>query len=247
MKEGGFVQITRQPRIPEGEFYPMINSMFEEVWQKLMPPQLTMQGLSSTRAKNVATPPDQPVPDCLTCGACCTAFLCVGVRRSDGIDPEDYWDITSDGPSGEIVIDRFLRRDPETKNCVALEGTPGEKVGCRIYEQRPLTCRQFEAGSDRCHALRRAFLFEPFLTLQEMSEAQAAVDGEASAVPDSTVIGSVRFVPEEDGRIAVRAVMMDRSERIIHSFDAAEESLFQFEFDGLPLSRAEDLIAGRNS
>src|SRR5512140_914907 len=108
----------------------MVNGMYEQMWGNLLPPQIVTDGLSNTVRNNVVTPPDAPIPDCLTCGACCRSHLCVGVRPSDYVDPDLCWDITTEGEAGELVVDRYLRRDGETLSCVALGGTIGEQVAC---------------------------------------------------------------------------------------------------------------------
>jgi Fe-S-cluster containining protein len=80
------------------------------------------------------------------------------------------------GDGDEIVVDRYMRRDGETLACVALGGSVGEKVECTIYETRPAMCHHFDAGSDRCHAIRRAFFLESFLSIEEMTEAVEKLD-----------------------------------------------------------------------
>src|SRR5438067_10726027 len=104
MGTSNFVQITRRDKFSEEEFYPMVHRMYEQVWGNLLPPQLVTDGLSNTVGNNVVTRPDVPIPDCLTCGACCQSLLCVGVRPSDKVDPELYWDITSNTKDKEIVV-----------------------------------------------------------------------------------------------------------------------------------------------
>ena len=56
-----FVQITRQNKIAEAEFYPMINAIYEQVWQNLLPPQILTDGLATRRANNIITQPDAPI------------------------------------------------------------------------------------------------------------------------------------------------------------------------------------------
>src|SRR5215213_180414 len=102
MEKSEFVQITRQNKIAEDEFYPMINVLYEQIWQKLLPPQILTDGLTTRVANNVITPTDAPIPDCVTCGACCMALPCVGVRPPEKVSAEDFWDITTDGNAGEI-------------------------------------------------------------------------------------------------------------------------------------------------
>ncbi|WP_035691676.1 YkgJ family cysteine cluster protein [Azospirillum halopraeferens] len=92
---------------------------------------------------------DDSSPDCEACGACCTyswewpAFIGPG----DG-----------DGIPSYLVEDGRMRCDGD--RCAALVGTPGSSVFCRVYEDRPLVCREFTAGSDACRAVRRHFGFE---------------------------------------------------------------------------------------
>ncbi len=242
-----FVQITRQRSVPETDFYPVIHRMYETIWQQLMPQQIPTDHLSSKLSKRVVTPPDTPVPDCLTCGACCQSLLCVGVRPSDTVDSELYWDITVEGEDGEIIVDRYLRRNGETLACAALSGRIGERVGCTIYETRPAMCHHFDAGSDRCHAIRRAFGIEPFLSLDEMSEAMARLDSQKSTDDVSQVIRNAQIRDNTDtGLRMISALMKDGTLISIHNYDPAEETWLQFEFDGLRLSEAESLIRSRS-
>ncbi len=245
MKENRFVQITRQKKIAENEFYPMIGAMYEQIWQQLLPPQILTEGLTTRRANNVITPPDAPVPDCLTCGACCVAMPCVGVRPSEEISAKDYWDITVEGENGEITVDRFLRRDAETLACASLEIQNGTKAVCKIYEQRPQICRDFEAGSDKCHALRRAFGFEPFLSLEGMSEALQKLEDKPAKSEPSETIREAKFVETETADLQISAFLNDGSLQTIHTFNPKNETWRQFEFDGLTLKQAADLIASR--
>lgn len=245
MEKTGFVQITRQKKIAEKEFYPVINAMYEQIWQNLLPPQILTDGLTTRVANNVITPPDALIPDCLTCGACCMALPCVGVRPSEEISAEDYWDITIKGEKGEITVDRYLRRDAETLACTALEIIGGTRAICRIYEQRPRICHDFEAGSDKCHALRRAFGYEPFLSLEGMSESLRKIDKKPVNSVYSEAIQGVKFIEIKPGELQISASMKDGSVRKIHTFNPKNETWRQFEFDGLVLSEAKDLIASR--
>ncbi len=245
MEKNRFVQITRKNKIAEEEFYPMISDMYEQIWQNLLPAQILTDGLTTRAANNVITPVDAPIPDCMTCGACCAAMLCVGVRPDEKISAEDFWDITAEGAGGEILVDRYLRRNAETLACAALDGTIGERVSCRIYEQRPRICHLFEAGSDKCHALRRAFGLEPFLTLSEMSEAVRKLKMQPEKSASGDTIRNVQFVEQEDN-LRISALMKDGSLKTIYTFDPKRETWRQFEFDGLTLSQAEDLIKSRS-
>jgi uncharacterized protein len=241
-----FVQITRQSKIAEEEFYPVMNAMYEQIWQNLWPPQIPTDYLSGAVAKSIITPADAPIPDCMTCGACCASMLCVGVRPGEQISDEDYWDITVEVENGEILVDRYLRRNGETLACAALDGTVGEQVSCRIYEQRPRICHHFEAGSDRCHAVRRAFGFEPFLTLGEMSEALEKLESLPAKSNSSETIRNVKIARQSGtDNLQIMALLKDGSLQTIHTFDPDGETWRQFEFDGLTLSQAKDLIISR--
>jgi Fe-S-cluster containining protein len=170
----------------------------------------------------------------------------VGVRPSDNVDQELYWDVTTETDDGEIVVDRYLRRNGETLACSALAGTIGEKVGCTIYETRPVMCHHFDAGSDRCHAIRRAFGIEPFLSLNEMSEAMEKLDARPPKNDPSNVIRNAEIkLNPETGRYFVTALLRDGSLRQIHEYDPSAETYFQFEFDGLSLEAAGRLIESR--
>lgn len=239
-----FVQITRQKNIAEDEFYPMVSAMYEQIWQNLLPPQILTNGLSVKRANNVITPSDAPIPDCLTCGVCCGAMLCVGVRPSEDerLSDEEYWDITIEGKNGEIVVDRYLRRDAETLACAFLQIEADKPRACQIYERRPQMCHDFDAGSDKCHALRRAYGIEPFLSLDEMSEALRKLDEQPLKSPTSERIREVKFVETETGELEIVAYLQDDSTKIIHRFQPKNEVWRQFEFDGLTLSQAANLI-----
>lgn len=92
---------------------------------------------------------DDTVPDCETCGACC-AFswewpTFIGER--DGEDVPEY--LTENGR---------MRCDGD--RCAALMGAIGVETHCRVYDVRPLVCREFTAGSQACHMVRAHFGLE---------------------------------------------------------------------------------------
>ena len=100
---------------------------------------------------------------CQTCGACCISF-----RVSF------YWGEADDAPGGIVpaqlteAVSPFLRCMKGTASkpvrCAALEGEAGKQVACRIYPQRPSTCREFDvleadgAPNPRCAKLRKQLL-----------------------------------------------------------------------------------------
>ncbi len=103
---------------------------------------------------------DRQRPDCRGCGACCAYFHQVPVLMVDATPRALTWAVWDEADrEGEKL--RWLRREPAEGRCVALDGPVGGRVSCSIYELRPQACREFEAGSDRCHALRRMYGLEP--------------------------------------------------------------------------------------
>lgn len=86
--------------------------------------------------------------DCLACGACCAyseswpAFI--GDGDGDGI-PEDLIDFEQ----GRMLC--------HGKRCAALAGEIGSSAQCSVYANRPLVCREFQAGSEDCMMVRRSF------------------------------------------------------------------------------------------
>lgn len=247
MKESKLVQITRQDNIAEDEFGSFVNFMYEQVWGRLFPPQLLTHELSNRVENNVITPKDTPIPDCQTCGGCCASFVCVDVAPDSSVSPEDCWNITREGRNDEYTVDRYIKRKEDDFSCTALEGKIGEQVNCRVYEDRPRMCRQFEAGSDRCHAVRRAYGIEPFLSLMEMFEAKKKLEkasSENSQNPEG--VDRVRIVEDgETEKLQIIVSLKDGSEHLIHTFDRNAEIWFKSEFDSLTLSKAKDLISSR--
>jgi len=91
--------------------------------------------------------------DCQTCGACCrSAYQSVEVARRDRVVRRQ--------PA--LVVDRgtYLELARAGDRCAALAGgeLDGDRVGryhCRIYDDRPRTCRDFTLGGDHCLTARR--------------------------------------------------------------------------------------------
>jgi len=246
MNDAELVQIEKRGKFTESEFWEMFVALDARKWENLLPPQLPIEDLPTRRAKNFVTPPDAPVPDCLTCGACCTFLFAVGVKPTDDAPPETIWNVTDE--SGEIIVDSYLKRDPETLFCAALETTADGKMPCGIYERRPQTCRNFEAGSDKCHALRRIYGFEPFLTLQEMFDARQILKAKESAAISPETIREVKIIKEaETGNCEIVAEMQNGSKKTIHTFDPNRESWRQFQFSGSPLAEAGRLIQSHSA
>jgi Fe-S-cluster containining protein len=239
------VQIFRNSEIEHDQFSAAVDSMFEQVWGNLLPPQILTDELANRVVDNVITAAGDPIPDCLTCGACCASFVCVDVAPDSNVPSGDCWDITRQGQSGRFIVDRFIKRKESDFSCRALDGEIGHQVSCRIYEDRPRMCRQFEAGSDRCHAVRRAYGLEPFLSLDEMQSACQTIADREPTVAGERIAGVHIGETTDAKRLQITAVLKDGSRCVIHTFDPAVETWFESEFEGHNLSKAKELVASR--
>ena len=96
----------------------------------------------------------EPALDCLRCGACCReAFDAVEITRRDpvrGLHPA-----LIEEADGRLRIRRAVGN-----RCAALES---DSFHCRIYEDRPRCCRDFEQGGPNCvFARERVGLTQPW-------------------------------------------------------------------------------------
>ena len=240
MSDTEFVQIERREKYTESEFWEMVVALDARKWTNLLPPQLPIEDLPTKREKNFVTPPDAPVPDCLTCGACCTFLFVIGVKPDDDAPPETIWNITDE--SGKVIVDSYLKRDAETLFCTALSPMPDGTMPCGIYEHRPSACRKFEAGSDKCHALRRIYGYEPFLTLQEMQNALQILKTKESEAVSPETIRDAKIIRTGNGECEIIAETQHGAKRVIHNFDPNRETWRQSQFSGLTSKEARHLI-----
>jgi len=133
---------------------------------------------------------------CLTCGACCAYF-----RVSF------YWSETDAHPDGSVPqhlttpINPYLVAMSGTEvrpaRCVALEGEVGRCVSCSIYARRSSTCREFEAGDERCNQARALHGLLPLG--MEVPGIAAAHQGSLVEVADSQPVVPLptQMVPSE--------------------------------------------------
>lgn len=79
---------------------------------------------------------------CLTCGACCAnfrvSFYWGECQSAGGTVPDE---LTIQVSSHHACM---KGTDKKPVHCVALVGTPGERVSCSIYKNRSSTCREFD-------------------------------------------------------------------------------------------------------
>lgn len=105
---------------------------------------------------------------CQKCGACCSSyrvsFYWREAEKSDNPNavPQTYWE---EG-SGHLRTMRGTESKHSPK-CSALSGKVGDFVSCKIYDNRPSPCRNFEASFEngthkpRCDEARKKHGLEP--------------------------------------------------------------------------------------
>lgn len=241
MSDAQFVQIERREKHTESEFVRMMAGLDARKQLNLLPPQLPTEDLPTRRAENFVTPAAASVPDCLTCGACCRFLFVIAVASADSTPPENVWTVTDE--SGEIVVDAYLKCDPETLSCTALESREDGTMPCGIYEQRPSPCRKFEAGSDKCHAVRRAFNLEPFLAMDKVFEAWSVIKARESEPVAPQIVREAKISKAVETSICEIIVELQNGEKqTVHRFDPRREFWTQTQFRGVPLAEVRSLI-----
>lgn len=238
------LQITR---LSKPEFY---GSMFEIMKrQDPVAPQIPLTILSKRVAERVITDDSAGVPDCIECGACCLYGL-IPIERREPEPLLDYVEITAEDT--DVVIERAFRRN-EDGRCQNLLGVVAEEVGCTVYADRPRTCRDFEAGSDRCFGYRRMFGIDPLLSETEVETALKKLDSitrptKITAVDIKVESKTFTFDQETGDAVAEEVVlkiiahMSDGDEKEIHKFDPAKESWYEHELEGIGLEAAMEKI-----
>lgn len=111
--------------------------------------------LPIARGKIAAMSEMNEVNVCQPCGACCAHF-----RVSF------YWAEADDTPGGFVPVQFTEQLTPHLRcmqgtsqkapRCTALGGEVGQWVACRIYEHRPIPCREVMPGSAQCLKARAA-------------------------------------------------------------------------------------------
>lgn len=243
-----FVQIQRRGRILETEFQELFVTLNQQKTQAVLNQQLPIEKLPIKVSENIVAAKSAEIPDCVTCGACCVFLLCVAVKPTDQTPAVAFWDIINETEHGEITVDRFMRRDTETTACASLDGKLGELAMCRIYHDRPKVCREFEAGSDKCRALRRAYKIEPELTAAQKLEAEFRLELARVHQTPALKIVYARIVPHpETHEFVIVALLEDETNLVLHIFDPAKESWLQSEFANQSIFAASEMIAARRA
>lgn len=103
--------------------------------------------------------------DCQSCGACCRAHPNYEGANYVRIYDEDAERMTQKQRQLYTVKlrgNKHAMRLVGDKRCAALEGEIGGCVSCRIYDNRPEVCRNFERGDDSCRFARMEAGLGPF-------------------------------------------------------------------------------------
>ena len=87
--------------------------------------------------------------DCTKCGACCCFKWSWPVLRRDRSDATNI--------PKEMQREDYPLMKTIDGRCVALKGEMGDKVCCKIYNDRPNSCRKFTPGSELCKEARKKF------------------------------------------------------------------------------------------
>ena len=125
-----------------------------------------------TRAEFPACERFEPPADCLTCGACCReAYHSVSVSMRDPVVWKQPGLMVRDGHRWSVLRagDRCAALESEAgaegvKAAGPMKPQPlvaATRFSCRIYEDRPRTCREFEQGGRHCLVARRRVGLSP--------------------------------------------------------------------------------------
>ena len=246
-------------RLKRSEFVSVAREIAAKKMAAVAEPQLPLYRVSSSLERSVTAAAAGPVPDCLTCGACCAFPVGVEVKRGEARPVLRYWETEADDAPEGTVINRYLPMDPETGYCGHLCGTVGGSATCGVYEDRPDECRIFEAGSDRCHEIRRIFGLEPQLDEQqlaaELEKFPPLSGGKISfAVITTDSFTEVRernfegdFKARIEYKMRVIGFVDEDPEKpyTLHHYDPARETWYESDFLGLTLEEAEKMIGSR--
>ena len=100
---------------------------------------------------------------CIDCGACCATYrVSFYWAEAEARGLHDEWVEQVNAVYGCMAG----TNRPEPR-CVVLQGKIGENVACGAYDRRPSTCRELQAGDDKCqkararHALHPVFMQQP--------------------------------------------------------------------------------------
>ena len=242
-------------RIRKRELHSRVLELNERKRAYYLDPQLPLDRLSLKLEARTATKASVPVPDCITCGVCCSFALIVPVSHEDTSRLNRYCDILLDDAEDEIIVDRVLPRSNDGR-CVHLTGELGKSIGCEIYLDRPRVCHEFDAGSDRCHEYRRMFAIEPQLPQDELRGALARVGvvqpidviedvaivstGKVKRSSYNVADGTIEYI--EADQLTIVAFLGDDTPHELHTFEYGREKWFESDLLGLSMEQAKEKI-----
>jgi Fe-S-cluster containining protein len=249
-------ELVQIERLTKREFHERVLGLDRRKKQKIREPQLPLDLLSLKVAKRTATESSVPIPECTNCGVCCSFALIVPVSQKDTARLNSYCDILLDDSETEIVVDRVLPRH-ENGNCINLQGTLGESIGCAIYQDRPKVCHDFEAGSDRCHEYRRMYDLENQLTQDEVETASKLLQQQVrpELIEDVSIVstgtverssynvadGTMEYTKAE--QLSIVAFLSGDEPHELHTFESGREDWFESDILGLSLDEAKQLVS----
>jgi Fe-S-cluster containining protein len=239
-----FYQIEKRDKLSRDFIHEFFAYLQKKNWADLHEEQVPFNKMSGLLEKSVIRDSSEEIPDCQSCGICCFLFVSVQLTSNDKLLPLNYWEITINSDDNkEIVVDKLLRRNGETGTCIHLSGELGKNVSCEIYDERPSICRKFDAGSDRCHALRRFFGYDkPLTQFEEMNatmklflqdDEEKIFHSEINAIPNSNLL-------------EIKVFFEDESFEIIGNIDSEKQTLIEGDFVGLILAEAKELLTKNN-
>ena len=91
--------------------------------------------------------------DCTKCGACCFGLAVYLTRREARLYQANRKLKLLIKPQDQGFC---MRRTVKESRCFALRGKPG-CCTCKVYDDRPRVCREFEPGSGACIRSREQF------------------------------------------------------------------------------------------
>ncbi len=250
------VDLVQIERVRKSEFNARVVELTRKRGSGYRESQLPLDRLSKFLKDRVSVDSTTPVPECTTCGICCFLPLIVPVSRAESERLTSYCEVLLDGSEDEIAVDRMLSR-AEDGRCRNLEGTLGENIGCSIYEDRPQVCRDFEAGSDRCHEYRRMFGLENQLTEAQVETASKLLQQqERSELIEDVSIVSTGKIERSSYNVADGTIEYTKAEQLsiiaflsgdepyeLHTFESGRENWFESDVLGLTLDEAKRLVS----
>jgi len=91
---------------------------------------------------------NSPVPECLSCGACCFGGHDRYIQLFDD-------DLARGLPEAALHrVDGQVYMAMRNGHCAQLVALPGGALACGVYAARPTACRAFRAGSFECGRAR---------------------------------------------------------------------------------------------